>query len=106
MRPTFATRRKFCGRFETLEVRQVLSVLSGPEVSPNLLMIPAATNAAGGIVARGNAPAYGFNNISFNGVAGDGRGQTIAIVDAYNDPNILSDLAKFDGSSAFFAAES
>ena len=38
----------------------------------------------------------GTNNISFGGVAGNGAGQTIAIVDAYNDPNIASDLAAFD----------
>jgi hypothetical protein len=35
--------------------------------------------------------AYGFANIT-----GDGSGQTIAIVDAYNDPNVQSDLAAFD----------
>jgi subtilase family serine protease len=44
--------------------------------------------------------AYGFDQITFsaNGtsMAGDGRGQTIAIVDAYDDPNIQSDLAHFD----------
>jgi hypothetical protein len=40
--------------------------------------------------------AYGFNQISFNGLAGDGSGTTIAIVDAYNDPNIASDLHQFD----------
>ena len=46
--------------------------------------------------------AYGFystsgtNNISFNGAAGNGAGQTIAIVDAYHDPYIYSDLVKFD----------
>src|SRR5579862_5960547 len=40
--------------------------------------------------------AYGFDKISFSGVAGDGTGQTIAIVDAYDDPNIASDLAAFD----------
>jgi len=34
--------------------------------------------------------------VSFNGVAGDGTGQTIAIIDAYNDPTILQDLATFD----------
>jgi hypothetical protein len=38
----------------------------------------------------------GTNNISFNGALGNGAGQTIAIVDAYNDPNIASDLAAFD----------
>ena len=36
------------------------------------------------------------NLISFNGVAGNGAGQTIAIVDAYNDPNIISDTATFN----------
>jgi hypothetical protein len=40
--------------------------------------------------------AYGFNQISFNGVAGDGTGTTIAIVDAYDDPKITSDLHQFD----------
>lgn len=38
----------------------------------------------------------GASNISFGGVTGNGAGQTIAIVDAYNDPNIASDLGTFD----------
>src|SRR5437868_12304748 len=44
--------------------------------------------------------AYGFDQIQFAGasgtVAGDGRGETIAIVDAYNDPFVFSDLDTFD----------
>jgi hypothetical protein len=42
--------------------------------------------------------AYGFDQITFNNgtVVGDGTGTTIAIVDAYNDPNIASDLHQFD----------
>jgi hypothetical protein len=41
--------------------------------------------------------AYGFDQIAFaGGVAGDGRGTTIAIVDAYDDPTIASDLVHFD----------
>src|SRR5262249_54295206 len=36
-------------------------------------------------------PAYGLNQVS-----GDGSGQTIAIIDAYNDPNIVADLHAFD----------
>ena len=40
--------------------------------------------------------AYGFNSITFNGVAGTGGGETIAIVDASDDPNIQSDLNTFD----------
>lgn len=46
------------------------------------------------------AHAYEFDKIHFeNGgavVAGDGRGQTIAIVDAYDAPNVASDLKAFD----------
>ena len=47
---------------------------------------------------RKSAAAYGINQITFNNgtVAGDGSGTTIAIVDAYNDPNIANDLHQFD----------
>ncbi len=46
--------------------------------------------------------AYGFNNIASvsyttgSGLPLPGAGETIAIVDAYDDPNIASDLATFD----------
>ena len=35
------------------------------------------------------------NGISFAGIQGDGRGQTIAIIDAYDYPTALSDLNAF-----------
>ncbi|MEI8194744.1 MAG: LEPR-XLL domain-containing protein, partial [Phycisphaerae bacterium] len=42
--------------------------------------------------------AYGFDQITFsNGtIVGDGTGQTIAIIDAYNAPTIVQDLHTFD----------
>ena len=40
--------------------------------------------------------AYGVNNVNFGGIVGDGTGQTIAIVDAYRNPNIVADLQAFD----------
>jgi hypothetical protein len=45
--------------------------------------------------------AYGFDRVKFGDashtlVTGDGTGQTIGIIDAYDDPNIASDLATFD----------
>jgi subtilase family serine protease len=40
--------------------------------------------------------AYGVDNLAL-----DGAGQTIAIVDAYNDPKILSDANTFSSNSAF-----
>lgn len=41
--------------------------------------------------------AYGFDQIVLpNGASPDGTGTTIAIVDAYDDPNIVNDLHQFD----------
>jgi subtilase family serine protease len=40
--------------------------------------------------------AYGMNAVQFGAVTGNGSGQTIAIVDAYNDPTIVADLHAFD----------
>ena len=40
--------------------------------------------------------AYGINAIGLGSLVGDGSGQTIAIVDTYDDPNITSDLHSFD----------
>ena len=39
--------------------------------------------------------AYGINSISLGSTTGNGLGQTIAIVNAYNDPNIISDANAF-----------
>jgi subtilase family serine protease len=56
--------------------------------------------------------AYGFNQLtSFSTQNGgsepaNGAGQTIAIVDAYNDPNIVSDLAVFDSTFGIAAPPS
>jgi len=42
--------------------------------------------------------AYGFDQVTFSSgtVAGDGAGQTIAIVDAYDHPTVAQDLDTFD----------
>lgn len=67
-------------RFELLEPRQMLSGSSIP-----LGYTPAQIRHA-----------YGFDKILLpGGVVGDGRGTTIAIVDAGNDPTIVSDVAAF-----------
>jgi hypothetical protein len=58
-----------------------------------------------GLSPQQMAAAYGFDGIDFGGLVGDGSGQTIAIVDAYDDPALddstapnfaTSDLAQFD----------
>jgi subtilase family serine protease len=54
----------------------------------------------GGFSPQQISQAYGFNQIYFNNgtIKGDGRGQTIAIVDPYSQPNIVHDLAVFDST--------
>jgi subtilase family serine protease len=74
-----------------------------------LALVPAAAGAAGarsyqlgaGAVSRG--PAGGLTPADLASAYGyspsvGGTGQTVAIVDAYDDPNIESDLATFDGN--------
>ncbi len=85
-----------------LEPRQVLS--AAPATAAVIGVQPAVENNPSGAVASplGLTPAllrtaYGLNGLSFaGGIAGNGAGQTIAIVDAYYDPTIASDLARFD----------
>src|SRR3954454_15771748 len=89
--------------FENLENRQLLSatgdVVMQPAFSaesftlqPSAVGTPSAVNST----VRGYTPAqikkaYGFDQLTLaNGVVGDGSGQTIAIVDAYDNPNIAS----------------
>ncbi len=85
---------------ESLESRDLLSGFY-----PDLILQPQSGTAAPFATTSptGHSPgqisqAYGFDQISFNGgsIAGNGSGQTIAIVDAYNQPNLASDLQHFD----------
>ena len=59
---------------------------------------PLATAGPTGTTPTQIRHAYEFDQISFDGgtVAGDGTGTTIAIVDAFNDPDIAGDLHQFD----------
>src|SRR5207302_3738915 len=88
---------------ELLETRDLLSATA----VPTYVLIPhgggGAASPSGTSGPTGYTPsqvrhAYGFDQITFSGgtVTGDGSGQTIAIVDAYDDPNIAADLATFD----------
>jgi hypothetical protein len=88
---------------DLLEVRQLLSTFaaptSGPVAHPMFevgRLVSNPTVPAGAFTPAQIQQAYGFNAVSFGGVHGDGTGQTIAIVDAQDDPNIQSDLNAFD----------
>ncbi len=84
---------------ETLEHRLLLSatasttfILSSRGSSG---LTPSATSGVAPIDPAQMRAAYGVSQISFGGTAGTGAGQTIAIVDAYNDPDIISDANSF-----------
>ncbi|MGC8640522.1 MAG: DUF4082 domain-containing protein [Isosphaeraceae bacterium] len=81
---------------DDLEPRQLLS-LSSMAALPTFQLGPfAGGGPGGGYTPAQISSAYGFNTVSFHGVPGTGSGQTIAIVDAYDDPNIQADLNTFD----------
>ncbi len=115
-------RRSSLPLLEDLEARLVMTV--GPRlnllefhaankipvgVTPSAIGILPEVNGVSAPVGYGPADlqaAYGINNIKFGSITGDGSGQTIAIVDAYDDPAFVntsdtanypaSDLAQFD----------
>ena len=92
--------------FEALEARTLLSVSlqlpagweAHPMVKADLTKVKPADNdvsAPYGLTPNQIRGAYGLgsytsgmliNAVTFGGIQGDGRGQTIAIVDAYDDP--------------------
>src|ERR1700678_203101 len=90
---------------EALEGRQMLSAAAAMTgfATPTFVVMGHPNAAIKPARAAGTAPidpaqmdaAYGVSQISFNGTAGTGAGQTIAIVDAYNDPDIISDANAF-----------
>lgn len=85
---------------EQLEEVQLLSassisLLSTAVANPAQLPIAVTINP-GGFTPLQIRSAYGFNKISFNGVPGDGRGQTIALVELAHDQFIGHDLTIFD----------
>lgn len=103
-----ATRRRLLHSWQTasesLETRVLMSatnplddIVVSTDYSTSTIT-PHATSGPTGYSPAQIRHAYGFDSVSFaNGtVAGDGAGTTIAIVDAYDDPNIASDLHQFD----------
>jgi hypothetical protein len=79
-------RSKLALRFEELESRTLLSAgLAGHIAKPAVIYDPAQIQHA-----------YGFDKVAGVGAAGAGAGQTIAIIDAYDNPNAKADLQLFD----------
>jgi subtilase family serine protease len=86
-------------RFEVLEDRSLLSAFA----TTDYIILPHAGGGGGGGVTPYGSPsptgltptqvrhAYGFDQLAL-----DGTGTTIAIVDAFDDPKIATDLIAFD----------
>ena len=96
---TMSRDRRAVPTVDHLEVREVLSATAtGFVARPMSEAVPfAASNTppASAYTPTQIRHAYGFDQIHFGTVRGDGSGQTIAIVDAYDDPNIQADLNTF-----------
>jgi subtilase family serine protease len=119
-RRTISQQERECGSaVETLEERVLLTaapiataglvahptfIIEGHESTPGRTSVKQATSGAAQpapvapIDPAQMEAAYGVNLISFGGVKGTGAGQTIAIVDAYNDPNIVADANSFSST--------
>ncbi len=97
--------RRTSGRsrlIEVLEARQLLSAtITDPLATPLAIASPATGTLADGTSSPQSnvfTPAqissiYGINNVKLEGITGNGAGQTIAIVTAYDDPDLVSSTA-------------
>jgi len=102
-------RRLLSATFGTTTALLEASIPTGWKVTPAIDPLYSGHPAAGDTAPTGLSPnqirgAYGLggytsgvpaNGISFGGIQGDGCGQTIAIVDVYDDPYAASDLNAF-----------
>src|SRR3954453_15478637 len=97
-RETSPTRRgkQVALRVEPLEGRMLLSTsaLQGPLMRPTTSMVSLGSLVPNGYTPAQVSRAYGFQQIAFNNgtIRGDGSGQTIAIIDPFDQPNIIADL--------------
>jgi subtilase family serine protease len=100
MRKSFARTQPL---FEDLEARQLLSAGHGKHMlQPNLQITPGTLvkSASPSVVivppTQGFTPTQIRHAYGFDQIGQDGTGQTIAIIDAFNNPQIVQDLAVFD----------
>jgi subtilase family serine protease len=94
-RPAPSPRPRIRLGLEELETRTLLSGagLPVPYAAPQFYLTPLADAASAPYSPAQIRNAYGFDKLSY-----DGTGETIAIVDAYDDPKIQADLHTFDNS--------
>ncbi len=94
---------------ETLESRVLMSVDHPTFIIHhpiNSLVPDAATGSPTGTTPASMRHAYAVDTAAFGSLVGDGTGQTIAIVDAYDEPTLAADLAAFDAQFGLAAPPS
>jgi len=97
--------RVFNGVLECLEARRLMSATG--VMSPLYQMEPMTSGGSfNGYTPAQISSVYAFNHITLPNGTKAGAGQTIAIIDAYSDPNITSDLATFDSQYSLAAPPS
>src|SRR4051812_9836733 len=101
MRSVRARNKRSSLGFEQLENRLPLSAAHGSLEAVMGHHLESAKRNVGSASPIGLTPDaarayYGFDQVSFGGAPADGTGQTIAIVTARNNPNIVNDLAVFN----------
>src|SRR5271165_6925403 len=94
LRTLYAKGVPFCrkpsqGKRSCFAMRRVEVSRGTPGAESYTVRATPAPGPAGGLTPAELATAYGYSTAG-------GKGQTVAIVDAYNDPNIVSDLGTFD----------
>ncbi len=98
--PAVNRRKPVC--LEMLEQRVLLSASSSVNLSLDVQPAASVTGTPQSLSPAMVEQAYDLNDITFSvsgqSVAANGAGETIAIVDAYSDPNITSDLETFDAN--------
>ncbi len=105
---------RFSPAWDPMDDRLLLSAdaasasMAAITASPSLDVLSVTSTSPSGYSPAEIRAAYGINAITFsNGtITGDGAGETIAIIDAYSDPNIASDLAAFDAEYGLAAPPS
>jgi len=100
-RPSHSLVTGIAAEIELLEQRTLLSaapVPSGMTAEPTLQVEKLSAPSGGSFYTPSQIQtAYGFNQVSLQS-GPNGTGQTIAIVDAYDDPTIQTDLRAFDSA--------
>jgi hypothetical protein len=85
------------GHFSCYALQRVAAKASTPGAQPYDVQASYPVGPDGGYTPSDLWSAYGLGTLSTLGAAsGPGTGQTVGIVDAYDDPNIEADLGTFD----------